>query len=236
MAKEDVINEFTTLKGLGKVKAELLYNHGIDSMDKLKRANFEELIKIKGISEKNANEIINQLGEKTKEKPIKVKEKADTKAHKEEKDKIKEELEVIEETEEEYKVKQKPDLSKEQMEKLVLRKQIKKRTPHFLREEWFRYKRISKNWRKPDGITSKMRKNLKYRPSLVRVGFRGPKEVRGLHPSGFEEVTVFNVLDLETVNPKKQAVRIGGTVGTKKRLDILKKAEELKIRVLNLRV
>ena len=79
-----------------------------------------------------------------------------------------------------------------------------------------------------------MRLNKKYRPSKVRVGYRGPKEVRGLHSSGFEEVLVYNVNDLETVDPKTQAARIGGSVGTKKRLDIEKKAEELEIRILNL--
>ena len=79
-----------------------------------------------------------------------------------------------------------------------------------------------------------MRRNYKYRPSLVRVGFRGPKETRGLHPSGFEEVTVYNVNDLENVDPKIQAARIGSTVGTKKRIDIEKKAEELDIRILNM--
>ncbi len=81
-----------------------------------------------------------------------------------------------------------------------------------------------------------MRKNLKYRPSKVRIGFRGPKEVRGLHPSGFEEVMIYNVADLKNINPEKQAARIGGTVGTKKRLEIAKKAEKLEIRVLNMRV
>ena len=81
-----------------------------------------------------------------------------------------------------------------------------------------------------------MRINLKYRPSKVRIGFRGPREVRGLHPSGFEEVIVYNVTDLEGIDPKKQAVRIGSTVGTKKRLKIAEKAEELKIRILNMQV
>lgn len=81
-----------------------------------------------------------------------------------------------------------------------------------------------------------MRINLKYRPSKVRVGFRGPKEVRGLHSSGFEEVMAYNVADLEDVDPKKQAVRIGSTVGTKKRLKIAKRAEELEIRILNMKV
>jgi large subunit ribosomal protein L32e len=132
------------------------------------------------------------------------------------------------------KPKKKPVLTEELKQQLEKRKEIKKRTPEFLREEWFRYKRIPKNWRRPDGITSKMRRNLAYRPSKVRVGFRGPKQARGLHSSGFEEVTVFNVKDLETLNPKTQAARIGGSVGTKKRIDIGKKAEELDIRLLNL--
>ena len=232
MSKEEVIKELTAIKGLGKVKAELLYENGFDSMDKLKVVSLEDLTKIKGISEKNANDILNQLKGETKEEPKKVKEKTETKEKKEKK----EEVEIVEETEEEYKVKQKPDLDKQEKEKLAKRKQIKKRTPNFLREEWFRYKRIPNNWRKPDGITSKMRINLKYRPSLVRVGFRGPKESRGLHPSGFQEVMIYNVTDLEAINPKKQAVRIGSTVGTKKRIEIAKKAEELKIRVLNIQV
>lgn len=154
--------------------------------------------------------------------------KAETKAEKEETE------EKIEEEEEKYKVKKKPEISKELKEKIVIRRNIKKRTPKFLREEWFRYKRIPLNWRRPDGITSKMRKNLKYRPSKVRVGFRGPEDARGLHPSGFEEISVFNINDLNKINPKKQAARIGGSVGMKKRTEIMKKAEELDIRILNM--
>ena len=241
MVKEDVIKEFTSLKGVGKTKAELLHNSGFNSIEKLKNTTVEDLVKIKGISEKNAKDILNQLKSKRNEEPKKNKEKAEIKEteevkEKKVKEKKTEEVEIVEESEEGYKAKKKPDLSKEQKEKLLIRKQIKKRTPEFLREEWFRYKRIPKNWRRPDGITSKMRINLKYRPSKVRVGFRGPKEVRGLHSSGFEEVMAYNVADLENVDPKKQAVRIGSTVGTKKRLKIAKRAEELEIRILNMKV
>ena len=241
MVKEDVIKEFTSLNGVGKAKAELLHNSGFDSIEKLKNTTVEDLVKIKGISEKNAKDILNQLKSERKEEPKKNKEKTESKETEEVKEeKVKEkkteEVEIVEESEEGYKAKKKPDLSKEQKEKLLIRKQIKKRTPEFLREEWFRYKKIPKNWRRPDGITSKMRINLKYRPSKVRVGFRGPKEVRGLHSSGFEEVMAYNVADLEDVNPKKQAVRIGSTVGTKKRLKIAKRAEELEIRILNMKV
>ena len=250
MTKKSVIKEFTSLKGVGNAKAELIYTSGFDSIDKLKNATVEELKNINGITEKNAKDILSQLKE-TGEKETKPKTKAKVKEIKKEKipapaeekpekkpTKKKEEMvEIIEDEEEErYKAKKKPKLSKEQKEKLQIRRQIKKRTPTFLREEWFRYKRIPKNWRRPDGITSKMRINLKYRPSKVRVGFRGPREVRGLHSSGFEEVMIDNVADLENIDPEKQAARIGGTVGTKKRLEIAKKAEELEIRILNMKV
>jgi large subunit ribosomal protein L32e len=167
-----------------------------------------------------------------KSKPEKKEEK--TKKFEAEKKEIKEVVETVEEKVEEYVVKKKPVLTNKQKQRLNLRKKIKKETPEFLREEWFRYKRIPRNWRRPDGISSKMRMNLKYRPSKVRVGFRGPKDVRGLHSSGFKEVLVYNVNDLENVDPKTQAARIGSSVGTKKRLDIEKKAEELDVRILNL--
>jgi len=244
MTKEDVIKEFTALKGVGKAKAELLYDNGFNSLDKLKKASVEDLLKVKGVNEKFAKDIKSQLGEvKTKpkqakkpkvEKP-KVKKEKEKKAEvDEEEEEEEEEVEIVEEEEEEYKAKKKPELSKELKEKLLIRRKIKKRTPEFIREEWFRYRRLPRNWRKPDGMSSKMRRNYKYRPIKVSIGFRGPSEVRGFHSSGFEEVIVHNIKDLENINPKTQAARIGGSVGTKKRMDIEKKAEELEVRVLNM--
>ena len=69
----------------------------------------------------------------------------------------------------------------------------------------------------------------------MQVGFRGPASVRGLHPSGFEEILVYNAKTLEMVDPKAQAIRISGKVGDKKREIIVEKADKLKIRVLNRR-
>lgn len=262
MDKKDVINEFTRINGIGKSKAEALYKSKFDSINKLRSANVKDLVKVDGITESIAKNIKDHFKEKPKitkteipekkkdakpktekisEEKLKTKKITETKAEvkeKEEKTKVtkkeeKEEIEAEEEVEK-YKVKKKPKLSKQIEHRLKLRKNIKKRKPKFLREEWFRYKRIPKNWRRPDGISSKMRINLKYRPSKVRVGFRGPKDVRGFHSSGFQEVIVYNINDLEGIDPKKQAVRIGGSVGTKKRIDIEKKAEELDVRILNI--
>ncbi len=253
MTKEDVIKQFTSLKGVGRAKAELIYNKGFNSLEKLKKASVEDLTKIKGINDKFAKDIKDQLEvpeikstpKKETEKPkIEKKTAAKTEKDKVEKDEIKkqktekkEDIVIVEDEKEEeqkYHVKKKPILSKEQKEKLILRSKINKRRPKFLREEWFRYKRVPQNWRRPDGISSKMRRNFKYRPSKVKVGFRGPKSVRGLHSSGFEEIIVYNIRDLENIDPKTQAARIGCSVGTKKRIDIEKKAEDLDIRLLNI--
>jgi large subunit ribosomal protein L32e len=68
---------------------------------------------------------------------------------------------------------------------------------------------------------------------MVDIGYRGPAAVRNLHPSGFEEVMVYNADSLDKIDPKAQAIRIGGTVGVKKRLVIEARAAELGIRVLN---
>lgn len=135
-----------------------------------------------------------------------------------------------------YVVKQKPVLDDATKEALALRAAQKKKTPSFRRTEWFRYKRLSRSgWRAPHGMDNKQRRNYKYRGSLVRIGHGKVAAARFLHPSGFQEVMVQNVGDLETIDPETQAARVGGTVGGRKREHIYSRADELGIRVLNRR-
>ena len=141
--------------------------------------------------------------------------------------------EIVEAGERPYVVKAKPELSPETADALAKRAVISGRRPAFKRQEWFRYSKLGDKWRKPKGIHSKMKRRLKRRPPMVDIGYRGPAAVRNLHPSGFEEVMVYNVEGLEGIDPKTQAARIGGTVGTKKRIAIEDRADELGIRVLN---
>ena len=118
-------------------------------------------------------------------------------------------------------------------ELLKLREEIASRRPEFVRQESWRYKRVKPSWRKPKGIDSKMRLRVKGWPKIVKVGYRGPAAVRGLHPSGFRDVLVYNASDLERLNPQTDAARIAHTVGARKRMEILAKAKELGIKVLN---
>lgn len=116
---------------------------------------------------------------------------------------------------------------------LRARKKVSATRPNFVRQESWRYKRLAENWRKPKGIDNKMRKQVSGVPVLVKVGYRGPKKARGLHPSGYRDILVHNVKDLEKLDPKTEAARIGHAVGRRKRISIVNKASTLEIKVLN---
>ncbi|MCQ5375739.1 MAG: 50S ribosomal protein L32e [Methanomassiliicoccales archaeon] len=222
--KKEIVDR---LKGVGPKIAE----HWIEVIEE--RGILEE-----SVSESKEEEKVNEEGvvEKTKEGEIEQEKVAEQE--------VKSEEVVIEEAEvsaEEaaivekggYLVKAKPVLDPTIAKLLALRRKISERRPAFFRQEWFRYKRLGEKWRKPRGLHSKMRRHYKYRPPVVSIGYRGPKKVRGLHPSGFEEVMVYNPSQLEGIDPKRQAVRIGSTVGYKKRIEIESKADQLGIRILN---
>ncbi|MEM2908268.1 MAG: 50S ribosomal protein L32e [Candidatus Hadarchaeales archaeon] len=121
------------------------------------------------------------------------------------------------------------------MSKRLMKKvqEIKRRMPKFRRQEWFRFKRLGEKWRRPRGKDSKMRLGKKGKPAMPSVGYRLPKSVRGLHPSGREEVLVRNPKDVERVDASKQVIRIASDVGKRKREQIIARAKELGIQVLN---
>jgi large subunit ribosomal protein L32e len=118
-------------------------------------------------------------------------------------------------------------------ELLRARKKVSATRPKFVRQESWRYVRLAENWRKPKGIDNKMRKQVSGVPPLVKVGYRGPKAARGLHPSGYRDRLIHNIRDLEKLDPKIDAARIGHSVGRRKRIDIVSKANALGIKVLN---
>ena len=118
-------------------------------------------------------------------------------------------------------------------ELLKLRESIDEKRPEFVRQESWRYKRLNESWRKPKGIDSKMRLSVEGWPKIVKVGYRGPKITRGLHPSGYKDILVHNIDELKGLNPKTDAARLASGLGAKKRVELIKKAKEMGIKVLN---
>ena len=116
---------------------------------------------------------------------------------------------------------------------MALKKRMSQKRPKFVKMESWRHVRLKDHWRQPKGVDNHMRLNLKGWPKSVNVGYRSPRAVRGIHPSGKEEVHVYNVGDLSIVDPETQVVRIGGSVGLRKRVKIVQEAELQGIRILN---
>jgi len=240
----------TDLPGLKEEHLEVLAGLGIKNVSDMKKAlgddaKVKEMIKtLSGVGPKTIDkwkaELDTEAPKEAKKEPEAKKKESEAKPAKKEpeskpakKEPDAKTVEVVEEEADVYVTKLKPELDETTEDGLAKRALISGRRPAFKRQEWFRYSRLGEKWRRPKGIHSKMKKKYKRRPPVVVIGYRGPASVRGLHPSGFEELIVYNTADLENIDPKKQAVRIGGTVGTKKRITIEDRAEELGIRVLN---
>jgi large subunit ribosomal protein L32e len=222
---------------------------GIKTVDDLTEAledddRVEEIKeRLKGVGPKTIERWQEDLGVVSEKEPEEVKEKPEPKPkkakaakkppEKEEKAEEGEEVEIEEEGEG-YEVKLKPKLPKEVLEALKKRCEIGSRRPEFLRQEWHRRKRLQRaRWRKPKGDHSKMRQHYAYRRNVVSIGYGSPKGARHLHPSGFREVMVWNVNDLDKIKPELEAARVAHQVGMRKRLEIESKADELGIRILN---
>ncbi len=84
-------------------------------------------------------------------------------------------------------------------------------------------------WRKPRGEDMLLRKDD---GMLVQSGYRTPRAIRGKHPSGYDEVLIQSARDFNGMKPH-QAARLSGTIGRKKKIALIKIANEKKIHVLN---
>lgn len=106
----------------------------------------------------------------------------------------------------------------------------------FLRQETRRHSKLGKNrkklrkWRKPKGRDSKMRLNMKGHPKTVSVGYKSSKKESGKIENKVP-VLVHNTKELEFVT--KNQIPVLARIGTKKKLEVMKLAQEKKIKILN---
>lgn len=119
---------------------------------------------------------------------------------------------------------------------LKVRARARAKKPKFIRAESWKYDRFSLSWRKPRGLDNKIRRKILGWPPGPSTGYKGPKIARYLHPSGYREVLVYNTEDLVAIDPSTQAARIAHTVGKRKRTDIIARAKEMNIKILNVKL
>ncbi|WP_255148851.1 50S ribosomal protein L32e [Halorarius halobius] len=225
-AQEEGPEQLTDISGVGNAKAAALEGAGYETVEDVKAASQSELAEVEGIGNALAARIKADVG------GLEVAEETEAEVEDETEEPDEEAEEEVEtELQPRGLVDKTPDLSENEKRLLAQRKRVS--TPQFNRQDYHKKKRTPTSWRRPRGGLSKQRKGVKGKGPKVEAGYRTPEAVRGLHPSGFEEVHVHNVDDLEGVDGDTEAVRIGSTVGARKREAIEEEAEEQGIRVLN---
>lgn len=116
---------------------------------------------------------------------------------------------------------------------IELRRKIKKKKPSFTRADSHKIVKVSASWRQPRGTHSKTRRKRRGKKAMPSRGYSSPKKVRGMHGSGMEFKVVSNIKELASL-PKGAAVMLKGTLGIRKKLEVVKKALEHKLVILNL--
>jgi large subunit ribosomal protein L32e len=125
------------------------------------------------------------------------------------------------------------DMDPESRRLFNVRKVLKGKKPQFKRACSHKFKKLDTNWRRPRGGQSKQRTKYVSKGALAQVGYGSPAAVKGLHPSGYSDVLISSIAELELVDPSFEAIRIAAKIGAKKKAVIIAKAEEAGIKVLN---
>ena len=299
--EDEIISEFTSIKGIDESMAKALYEAGYTSVRDLNNATVEELSRINDITDQLAEEIKNEVsqiyedfeagevvGESGQEEGRTVSVEAED-DFTEFEDKAVEEIEaeVVEEIEaetveeieaeavEEIEAEAVEEIEAEAVEEieaevveeieaevvgeieaevvgeieavpvteleldprsqrlLKVRRKQKAKKPKFVQTDQHKKKRLKKYWRRPRGLHNKKRRHILGKGEIARVGYGSPSAVKGLHPSGFQDVMMYRVQDLAELDPGTQAVRISRTVGQRKRMEIVNKARSLGLKILN---
>jgi len=117
---------------------------------------------------------------------------------------------------------------------LELRKELKSKKPKFVRQQGHGLKKLSKSWRAPKGMHSKLRKKLRGHLKQPSRGYSSPKAVRGFSSNGFKPVVLTNENQIDTLE-KNEGIIISKRLGERKRLQIFKKIKEKNLTVLNIK-
>lgn len=117
---------------------------------------------------------------------------------------------------------------------LGVRKGMKDKKPEFERQDSNIFKQFRGTWRRPKGIHSKLRRGFKGHKASPSIGYAGPNLVKGLTKTGLVPVVISNPKEVDKLS-QDYAIIVSHGVGTKKRLQILTKAKDKKIKVVGVK-
>ena len=117
---------------------------------------------------------------------------------------------------------------------LEIRKKIRAAQPNFTRQEYPARIKLDSRWRKPKGIHSKMKDKKRGKKKQPSVGYSAPREVRGLTNEGLKPILIENLKSIENVT-KENIIVLSKQLGMKKRIALLKKIKEKKLKILNVK-
>lgn len=118
---------------------------------------------------------------------------------------------------------------------LEIKNKLRKKQPVFRREESYNIKSLSHAWRRATGRHSQVRHQRKGYIRRVEPGYGTPALIRGSHRSGLFPILIYNVHDLDKIDKKVHGVVVASGVGKKKAVDVLKKAKERGLTMLNVK-
>lgn len=103
----------------------------------------------------------------------------------------------------------------------------------FFRQDYMRHLKLGKKrkklqkWRKPKGRHSKMREKRKGYPNAPGIGYKIPKS----------EIKTFTLINnLKDLNkPISSQIILSGKLGAKKRIEIIKKASSMRLKIHNIK-
>lgn len=111
--------------------------------------------------------------------------------------------------------------------------------PKFLRHTSHKYSKLGLRrkkkqiWRRPTGRDNKMREQRRGKPALVAIGYSTDKKQRG-KINNKTPITINRISQLQNV--KKENIILLGKTGKKKKLEIAKKAKEMKLEIYKLNI
>ena len=114
---------------------------------------------------------------------------------------------------------------------------VKKRKAKVLRHHADRYIRLARNptWRKPRGIDNVVRRRFKGQIRMPKIGYGSDNKTKFMRPDGFKTFLIHNVADVNLLlmHNRTLAGEIAHNLSSRKRIIILKRAQQLGVKITN---